>query len=226
MPKWSVETHPKSEKLIKEIIAGKDSQRNIARRYGLSNAAISRYLQEKLIPQAAKVASARERWAGGQVLEEIDRVMGRMNKLYDACDEYLTDPERPERYTLQPHAHELDVLYTTEEPNGRGEGTHTVTHRENLKNMIDLALKQARGELVEVRYRHADPRKLIIDTASVLTKQLEIIAKIQGEIKDIEINIHISQFWQEIKAVILKVTANAPDIREQLVAELARIPGA
>lgn len=167
---------------------------------------------------------------GKLVLEEIDYIMSRMKKLYDACDEYLTDPKAPDKYTLIPYAHELDILYTIEETMKDARGgsyTKTVKIRDNLKNILDRVMDQVGGDFVEVKYKHADPRRLIIDTAAVLTKQLETIARIHGLIKEgVTINITQIQQWAEIKMIIFDATKNSPEIRQRIVNGLAQIAGA
>ncbi len=48
--KWEVEQHPQRKQIVKAIVRG-DSLRNIKKRFGISIASLSRYLNEKLIEQ-------------------------------------------------------------------------------------------------------------------------------------------------------------------------------
>lgn len=220
-PKYSVDCHPDRKKIIRDITKGELSYRDIAVRYGISKSAISRYLNEKLVTKAAKVAAQQDEEEGTNLLSRIETVMKRMQKLYDACDEYLSDPENPETYTLMPHAHELEIIYTTQV---KGEKKMvTKLHKENLKNLIDRLLSTVDGDLIELKYRHADPRKLIIETASTMTRQLELIGKIMGKVKDTQItNVNVNQYIIDIHMIIVKALAKYPEARDRLIKELEK----
>jgi hypothetical protein len=222
-----IEDHPRKKELIKAIVAGK-SFRRIATQFSVSEAAVRRYLRSKLVQRAAAATAKREELDGELVFDTIRWVFNRMKKLYDACDDYLADPQNPERYTLTPHAHELDVIYSVDEvvEGAKGPRTKTVLRKESLKNMIDRVLGAMRGDLIEVRYRHADPRRLIVETAATLTKQLELVAKIEGKVKEAQVNIFAGPLWSELQAALLEVTKDAPEMRQKLADRLSRIADA
>ena len=52
-------------------------------------------------------------------MAELETTLRRVNKLFEACDEWLTDPEDPERYDLGPRAEELLVHYWPTGADGR-----------------------------------------------------------------------------------------------------------
>jgi hypothetical protein len=133
------------------------------------------YLKDKLAASAAKVLAKEGDKNGKGLLDRVEAIMTRMQKLYDACDEYLQDPENGEKYYLGPRAHELRVVY--EEPSGK----KTVRKKATLDHLIKTLKAKGKTPL-EVSSRYADPRKLIIDTASVLSKQLELIGKITQQL--------------------------------------------
>lgn len=219
-PKFTIDTHPDREKIIKAICKGEQSFRDIARQNGLTVSSVSRYVQGKLLQNAAKEAAKRDEKQGRSLLERLDQVMERMQKLYDACDAYLTDPEKPETYNLDPRAWELDIVYRTVE-----DGTDKmITRKESLQTLLDKLDGQG-YQPWEVRFKTADPRKLIVDVARTLTPQLELIAKIEGLVKDQVTNVTINQYWVEMKAIILKATEKHPEVRAKIVKELERAMG-
>lgn len=217
--KWTVDTHPKREQIIKAIVSGRRSLRNIGKQYGISIACISGFLKEHLLPQAAAAKIKRDLSDGNKVLDEIDYVMDKMRKLYQACNEYLTDPTNKERYELGPRGDQIDVVYID------ASGDMPVRRKETLQAIFDRLAKK-KITMLETKSRYADPRKLIIDTAAVLTKQLETIAKIHGLIKE-GVNINITQIkqWPEIKTIIIDATKDAPDIKKKIIHGLAQIVG-
>jgi hypothetical protein len=219
MPNWAVEEHPKKTQIIKSLISGV-SQRNVAKQYGLTLSAIHRYLETRLKDVAARAVTERTLTDGNSVLTEIEKIMHRMRLLYDACHEYLQDPKNPDKYFLGPHAEEVDIAYKTYDEDGKVTDSKTAT--------LDAILKEiGTGKRIEsIRYRYSDPRKLIIETADALGRQLELISKIQGLVQDVSINISRIESWSDIKVAIFDVTKDSPEIREALVARLAKIAGA
>jgi hypothetical protein len=173
--RYTVDTHPDRDKIIKAIIRGDQSLRNIGKQYGVSIACIAGYLKDKLAVQSAKVLAREGDKNGKSLLGRVETIMTRMQKLYDACDDYLQDPQNGEKYYLGPRAHELQVVY--EEPAGKK------TRRRKASLDYLLKTKIAKNKLpLEVSSKYADPRKLIIDTAAVLSKQLELIGKITQQL--------------------------------------------
>ena len=85
------------------------------------------------------------------------------------------------------------------------------------RDKLDVILaNKGKGRAVSVHYRHADPRKLILDTAKVLTIQLELLARISGEIKDVTINIINTPVWIQLQQIILDATKDRPEVRKQI----------
>jgi len=172
-----VETHPQKDEIIKSLIKG-DSYLRIGKKYGISQGAIAHFMKSKLAAKIARTKRAAEEMTGLKAMDEIRTVMERMTMLYDACHEYLKDPSDPKRYELGPRAWEIEVIYL--------EGKRKSAKKENLQLLLDRIKNKGeeRREWLEIKYKHADPRKLIIETASTLTRQLELLARICGELKD------------------------------------------
>jgi transposase len=180
--KPAIEAHPRREEIIRDIVEGGLSNRAIAAKYGISHGAVNRYKNGRLLPKAAEAAKARDGAEGGAVLARVEKVMERVQKMYDACDEYLRDPEEPEKYNLFPRAWELEVIYRETVP--AGDRVKTVTRKAPLSALLAKAAEGLGIEPVSAGYRGADPRKLLIDAAKAMREQLELIAKIHGSVKD------------------------------------------
>jgi hypothetical protein len=182
--RYTVDTHPERDKIIKAIIRGERSLRDIGRQYKIAVSCLAGYLRDKLAVQSAKILAKDGDKNGANLLQRVETIMLRMQKLYDACDEYLQDPENGEKYYLGPRAHEMQVVY--EKP-GKGK-------RVRVKEPLDRLLEKISGKglfPVEVYSKYADPRKLIIDTASVLSKQLELIGKITQQLPQADTTVNI-----------------------------------
>lgn len=221
----AIDQHPKRTAIVRALVRGAPFS-ELARKYRVSKASLSRFLNRELLERAAAAAAERRRLDGENALETIQWVFDRMRKLYDACDEYLSDPRNPERYTLIPHAEELDVLYATDEPGAKEGRSKAVLHRESLKTMLDRAMKACAGQAIQVKYKHTDPRKLILSTASEIRWQLELVAKIQGKIKsggEITINILKDPVFLHLQQVILDATRGHPEIRREIARGLTQL---
>jgi transposase len=180
--KSAVETHPRREEIIRDIVGGEMSNRAVAEKYGISHGAVNRYKNGRLLPKAAEAARARDGAEGAAVLARVEKVMERVQKLYDACDEYLKDPEDPGKYTLFPRAWELEVVYRETVP--VGDKTRTVVRKALLQALLERVSGKLDIDPVTVNYRGTDPRKLLIEAARGMKEQLELLAKIQGAVKD------------------------------------------
>ena len=224
MPKRiaEVDKHPQKDKIIKALVKG-TSFREITGQYGISKSSLSRYLNDSLFPKVAKHVAERDMKDAKFVLSEIDSIISKMKKLYDACDEYLTDPDNPDKYSLMPRAWEQEIKYldysNVSEENPKPE-QKTMMVQDLINEMRDH-----KKELIEIKYKHHDPRKIITETATVMTKQLELLARIQGTIKDVSINIINTPIWVDVQNALLMVTEKFPQIREDLAKELAKIGG-
>jgi hypothetical protein len=94
----------------------------------------------------------------------------------------LQDPENPEKYNLLPRAWEIEVIYQEMVP--AGDKVKTVTRKALLSSLLGRVSAPLNIDPVTVSYRHTDPRKLLIEAARGIKEQLELLAKIQGTIKD------------------------------------------
>ena len=212
---WTVEQAEDRDAIISALIDGKKSLRYIARQYDIDPACLSRYLSERLGEKAAMVRAEQGKAEGQAILDRLETVRARMEKLYDACDEYLQDPADPNRYELGPRAWEMDIVYrTVEDDTGR-----MITRKESLQALLDKLDNQG-YQPWEVRMKQADPRRLIIDTHNALCKELELMAKIEGAIKDTVVNVTFNQYWAKFKQVIFRATEGAPEVRARIVAEM------
>ena len=207
--KYKVEIHPQKKKIISALVRGKGSLREIALQYGVTHGSLHRFLKDRLAPQIAKRRAAEQVRDGETAVNQINKVMVRVQKMYDACDEYLQDPEDPDKYYLGPRGDEIMVDYYMYDQ----EGKNITRFKDTLQNIIN----QLRGtNVTETRYKYADPRRLLLETAKVLNTQLELLARISGELKNINVSIIGTAVWIQIQQIILDATKEHPEIRRRL----------
>lgn len=212
MPKYVIGKHPKKLEIIKHIIDGDISREAIAERYGISKSSVLRYLNDQLLPAAAKRQEEKQRERGDTVLDRIEYLMAEMQKLLDACKEFLADPDNPDRYYLGPRAHEILVTWYERDE----EGKRTPISKTPLDKLI-AEIEEHGKTIVNAQPYTEDPRRIILKTAEVMGKQLELIAKIQGMVKDVKISISYSEHWMRFKDDILRATDGYPEVRDRIV---------
>lgn len=164
---------------IETAIAHQESLRSIANHFRVTHYSLRRH-RDNCIPEAV----SQEREAARHLLTvgldaELERCFRRINKVFDACDQYLRDADNPDRYSLDPRAEDVSVIYHDQaDTNARGEPRRK---RARLSRLLALA---ANGSLdiERVEWRIADPRELILKSASQLHQHLDMLAKLRGSI--------------------------------------------
>ena len=147
----------------------------------------------------------------------IRHEMDRVGKVSDACDLWLTDPADPDKYIIEPRASELMVVYIETDPKGR-----QIRRKERLQKLLDRALGKDRNVL-EVNYRHADPRELLLKAVEKKTSLLELMAKIEGQATEISINVLNLPVWLMIKKAFLTAAEQYPEVLRLFSQEMKKI---
>jgi hypothetical protein len=162
---------------IERLIARGESYRSIAKQFGISDASITRHVQKCIPLILEELRASQNHKRAINVEDEISRAFSRLNKLLDACDVWLTDPDDPALYSLDARANELSIIY---------EDGNDLTPKGNPKRKRDtlsVLLRQLEDgglETLSVTSKHADPRELIVKTAGEIKGQLELFARLQG----------------------------------------------
>lgn len=168
--KCSICEHAQVEE-INKCIVNNESLRNIAKQFSVSAAAVNRH-KDHLPGTLIKAQGAAEVAKATTVLEELQRCFTRVNKLFDACDAWLTDPHDPGKYNLNPRADDIEIIYSEETPDGK-----KIRKKATMSKL--LAEIRGAGYFVESwETKTADPRELILKTAGRLSQQIEILAKL------------------------------------------------
>ena len=190
--------YPKRCAEANQGFVARKSLRDIARQTGFSKDALARHRRH--LPKSLMKAAEAEKVAHADSVLEMIRVHGeRIQLLYDACDRYLRDPERPERYDLGPRDTDVTVIYDTEEDRDTPGDPDDEEDRVESRR-VKVRKKALLSELIAgvpniftISYKIADPRELILKTAVVLRGQLEMIAQLSGELMAAKIEVHNTQ---------------------------------
>ena len=202
------------------IVAGKLSNRNIAKQFGVTYSAVFRHRQEHL-PETLRRGHESQKEADALVvMNELSRCVSLTNKVLLACDEWLTDPDNPEKYCLDARADELTVIYTDTTGEDKPKRKKAA-----LSSLIQKA-EAAPGRVVEmVETKRADPRELVLKALAQLRPQAELLARLEGKLKDSPINILINPEWLQVRGALMKALESFPDARAAVASALLALEG-
>lgn len=211
----TIDRHPKRAQIIRALIRGV-TYKTVAAKYGVSIASLQRYMSDQLLPRAAQQALVTSEVTGRTVLKQTQDVMERLHKMYDACDAWLRDPGDPAKYAIGPRAEEVGIVYR---------GKDGALHRTHLSTLLEEVRGKGGPRAVSIQMSMADPRRLILDTADTIGRQLDRIGRILGLIKDIHIHITQIDEWPAIQALVINLAGQDPKRREQIGRALDKIIG-
>ena len=216
----SLDEHPQKDKIIQDIIAQK-SYGDIKKTYGIDSVkTIKTFISNRILYPAAQANIEAKQDSREIIMAKMDEIQGYLSKLINACDEWLTDPNDKDKYFLGDRADELSVVWLEEQGNGK-----IAKKRDSLQHLLDIALDTERGKALQyVQTGRTDTRKLMLESLRVAQQQVELIAKITGEMHEISMAVDVyGVVLPHVIAVINKATDGRPDIQRQIYEGLAEI---
>jgi hypothetical protein len=219
-PPCSICCHPDRPAIEAAIVAGTSAPK-IAAQHGTSPDAVLRHKQRHLgatLVRAAQLVAAVEVEKHREALDvmaELRRLFRHTNLLLDACDAWLRDPADPTRYTLEPRATEVMVVY---EEIGQGGQLH------RRKAPLDrLLARLAAGEMTAVGYemKRVDVRELLLKAVGQVRPSIELLAKLGGELEERPVlNLVLTPEWLTLRTALLDVLAPYPEARAAVASRL------
>jgi len=155
------------------------------------------------------------------VMAELRRCYDRINLLFDACDRYLRDAEDPSRYDVGPRDADVSVSYWERGPNG------TMIQRKAKLSVLLARLREGGIDVERAETKHADPRELVLKTANILQGQLELTAKLMGELDERpQINVLVAPEWILVRTALLDALRPFPEARVAVLGRLTALEAA
>ena len=218
--------HPQREAIDTALVTG-EALRNLAERFAISTAALHRHRRDHLPGVLAKAKHAQQERADAHavavgeqiatqetreqehaldVMTALTRCFTRVNLLFDACHEWLLDPDDATRYFLGPRADDVKVIYWGRDRNGQAV-TKKAPLSEILARVEDAGVRIERWET-----KYADPRELALKVAAQLKGQTELLAKLMGDLQqEGTVNIAVHPEWLKVRATLIGALAPFPD---------------
>lgn len=212
--------HEKREEIEKQLARGV-ALRRIASQFETSDASLRRH--HACIAEALEALRNERKLKSARATDdELERCFVNVNKLFDACDDYLTDPDNPERYTLSPRTSDIDIIYE-EEVGEYNDGTPIYKKKRAKLSQLLAEIDQAGRNLVGTEYKISDPRKLILEAADTLSGLIDRLAKLKGEYQEKRQNEHDKRERREvlIEALLIIYAAKGESkTRQEIVTEV------
>ncbi len=226
MPRKRLEIadHPHREEILEAIIKG-ETYRSIQAQYKISASKISKLVREELGHKIAAAGKAKDIMDGTFLVETAGMAADSLRKMLLACNQYLADPDDPDAFTVGPRAEEVDIVIEVRDHDGKV----IENRRETLQRLLDEVQVNISGEVVEVKFRHDDPRRLVVQTADAVNRQLAVVAKISAQAMGVKVDheerrrIVESELWREMSRIVVRATSQCPQAREEVQHEFERL---
>ncbi len=216
--KTVVEMHPKRKNIEQELAEGLPI-RAISKKYKISRQALDGYKRNRLPKKLIKSVERQDITDAQHLFQVILKACQRMEKLSDACDEYLQDPDDVTKYFLGEHEQEIMVV---------GERVDEKGKRFRVKKPLSVIMRELEGQGYEIeRFKSntTDPRMLLVRTSEALTKQMETLVNAWKAVDQGQSSFIGTQAWQEVVNIILKSTEQYPEVRRAISDGLGKITG-
>lgn len=215
--KCTICEHPHRTEIEKAIVRN-DSNRAIASRFDVSRGAVQRHTDNHLPAAIVHAEESKAEVRSIDIMGELQEHYGFARRLRDACDRWLRDVDDPTQYDIGPRAEEVKVTYL--EPDGDG---GTVRRKEKLSDLLPR-IEEGGRTVAMVETKHADPRELVLKALARLENQLELIARLMGELKNetTTINVHLHPEWVQLRSRILSTLEPYPDARLAIAQALSQ----
>lgn len=215
----AVERHPKCKQIAKELAEGKEIS-TLSKKYKINEQGLRFYRDNRMAGKMVRAAQQRDITDAAQLFQIVLKAVQRMEKLSDACDEYLTDPKRPDSYFMGPQAAEIDVIWFEEVETARG--VQMIKHRDSLQSLLANLDKHGIHPMA-LKSSITDPRVLLVKSSETLTKQMETLVNAWRAIDQGKNTFLGTPAWNQVVQIILKATDSDPEIRRRISDGLSKI---
>lgn len=211
-------SHPDRAAIDKALIGATVPYRHIAERWQITTQALLRHKADHVTADILAAWQRERADDGAELAGELRGWMDTVGLLFAACRDWLTDPDDPSRFTLEPRTTEV-VIHTEEftEP-----GRPPLRRKMKLSQAIALVDGKANvGDVTLYEAKVADPRKLVLDAAKTLEGNQRLLAELLGKIQvQGTVNFIASPEWVALRSRMLAALALYPDARLALAAAI------
>lgn len=145
----------------------------VARKYALPPSAVYSFARRDLASTAYQLKLQNEDGARNAIIE----AMASMKKMVDAQVEWMSDPSDPSRFSTEPRADELSVIYEE-----TGEDGSTVRRKASLQELLDRTA--GRENTLKVKFTGSDSRLVFLKAMDTYRAMIDTMARTAGVTSD------------------------------------------
>lgn len=213
--------HPARDAIDRALVEGGEVS-TLAKAHGLTRTSVRHHAEHHLPEMLARSEAVREGLQATIAAAEAARtetraidLMSRLerqcelgDKLADACERWLADPNDPTRFDVGPRDRDITVIYG----DGVSERTGEPIVRKSRLDVL-LARIEAKGlPVLGVEAKPADPRELIVKLLAAQTRQTELLARVLGKLQETApVDVLGSPEWNDLRRILVDALAPFPD---------------
>lgn len=210
-PKSTIETHPKRKEIDAAIVAG-ESFRAIAARFKVSSSSVNRYIRGAFAENLARARQNREMDSGYFIFDQIAGALTKIHKMINAIDEWMTDPEDPEKYTLAPRASEIVVVYERL----RAVDDKIIREKDTLQNLLSKLDSETPDDMISTQIKSYDVRKLMLEAFNGVAVQLRLYMQQQNDATEQAVQEAVEGVFDTLRGAMEEVASQHPELREPI----------
>lgn len=209
-----------------------DSLSSLSKRYGLSRSTLRKHRDECIPALLAQDKTLKEVSTGEMMVKQVGAQIKLVAKLIAACDDYLTDPDDPDKYFLGPRGEEIEIVYQeVDKENGK---VDNVQRKATLQEILDAI--ENKGYVIRgITNKHSDPRDLLLKAIGKLegTAKMIIAATeqlIEWEYKKASLEklsgseLNSVSFEKQVDMITERVTISLKDTNSEVLCKKAGLP--
>lgn len=220
MPQICTVCSSSSREAIDRALVSGASARNIAVEHGLARSSVQRHYRRGHVADAIVAAEkARSAIHSMDLATRLQRQCELGDKIAEACARWLTDPEDSTRFDVGVRSSDVDVVYE--------ELVDVDVWRSKRAKLSDL-LKSIETESLRVNRtetKFTDPRSLVVSLLNAQTRQLDLLARLEGKIRE---SLTVNNYFLapdriELRSALVTALAPFPEARAAVAELLARL---
>jgi hypothetical protein len=174
-------THSEHQQIDLAIVRGELSNRRIATQFEITESAIRRHRIDHLPAVLEHSMALQKQQEADEVLSTYKESLDSCNLLLNACLEYLADPDRPGKLTLDARASDISVIY--DDHKDKTEQGRPRRKRDSLSQLLQRLEKKLDIDAVRIEHKHPSPAELLPKIVAQLRPLAEFKAKLEGRLK-------------------------------------------
>ncbi|MDC7221604.1 MAG: hypothetical protein PQJ59_16840 [Spirochaetales bacterium] len=201
--------------------------------YGISRNTIMKHRDNCLTDILAKDDAARDAMQATGLKNDMEELLTRVRKLFDAYDRQLQDPDNPDQYDVSPRANEIDIIYRDfDKETGK---QSQITKKANFQQLLDTIYTDGRFIIQGITHSKPDHGDMLLKTATKLENSIKLLDEstrkaIEWEHKKAAMeklqqsdNVEVS-FEKQVAVITEKVTLAVKESNTEELSALAGLP--